>query len=421
MVPQRTLAPSWSPDSRWVAFATRLDTLYRAIVVANVETGEQRQITDGLADAIYPVWDASGKYLWFLASTDLGLRSQWLDMTSYEHAADLRPLRRGAAQGRAEPGAAAERRGRRRRRQGRAGAARRVEPPRSSSTSTACSSASSPCPASPERQYARLAAGAPGTVFFLEAPPVAERGGRAAGHGSTLRRYRLHRADVGELRRQRRRLRGERRRQEARLPHAGAAGAPRAAASAAPPPLHLVDADDKAPDAGAGRLDRDAAHAARPEGRVPADLRRGLALPARLPLRAQPAGRRLAGDEDDVRRSCCRTCMHRADLNYLLDMMGGEIAIGHSYVRGGDLPEVPPTRGGLLGADIAVENGRYRITRIYDGESWNPDLRAPLAAPGRRRGGGRLRAGGQRRGAGRRRQPAPPARRHRQPADRAHA
>ena len=83
MVPERTLAPSWSPDSKWVAFASRLNTLYRAIVVANVETGEKQQITDGLADAMYPVWDASGKYLWFLASTDFGLASQWLDMTSY--------------------------------------------------------------------------------------------------------------------------------------------------------------------------------------------------------------------------------------------------------------------------------------------------------------------------------------------------
>ncbi|MEA3247639.1 MAG: PDZ domain-containing protein, partial [Gemmatimonadota bacterium] len=73
---------------------------------------------------------------------------------------------------------------------------------------------------------------------------------------------------------------------------------------------------------------------------------------------------------------------HRADLNYLIDMMGAEIAIGHSYVRGGDMPEVPQATGGQLGADFAIENGRYRITRIYDGESWNPDLRAPLAQPG---------------------------------------
>ncbi|MEO6877093.1 MAG: PDZ domain-containing protein, partial [Gemmatimonadaceae bacterium] len=69
-------------------------------------------------------------------------------------------------------------------------------------------------------------------------------------------------------------------------------------------------------------------------------------------------------------------------LNYLIDMMGSEISIGHSFVRGGDMPDVPAENGGLLGADFAVENGRYRITRIYDDENWNPDLRAPLAAPG---------------------------------------
>jgi tricorn protease len=74
--------------------------------------------------------------------------------------------------------------------------------------------------------------------------------------------------------------------------------------------------------------------------------------------------------------------MHRADLNYLIDMMGAEIAIGHSYVRGGDMPDVPPVQGGLLGADFAVENGRYKVTRIYDNENWNPDLRSPLAVPG---------------------------------------
>jgi tricorn protease len=73
---------------------------------------------------------------------------------------------------------------------------------------------------------------------------------------------------------------------------------------------------------------------------------------------------------------------HRADLNYLFDMMGAEIAIGHSYVRGGDMPEVPQVQGGLLGADFVIENGRYKVTRIYDNENWNPDLRSPLAVPG---------------------------------------
>jgi tricorn protease len=62
--------------------------------------------------------------------------------------------------------------------------------------------------------------------------------------------------------------------------------------------------------------------------------------------------------------------------------MGAEIAVGHSYVRGGDMPDVPNSPGGLLGADFAIDGGRYRVTRIYDNESWNPDLRAPLSSPG---------------------------------------
>src|SRR5689334_1690945 len=85
MVPARTLNPVWSPDSKWVAYSSRLRSLYHAIFVANAETGESHQVTDGLADAVWPAWDANGKYLWFLASTDFGLRSQWLDMTSYDH------------------------------------------------------------------------------------------------------------------------------------------------------------------------------------------------------------------------------------------------------------------------------------------------------------------------------------------------
>jgi tricorn protease len=85
MVPTRTLNPVWSPDSKWVAYSSRLRSMYHAVFISNAETGESKQVTDGLADAVWPAFDANGKYLWFLASTDFGLRSQWLDMTSYDH------------------------------------------------------------------------------------------------------------------------------------------------------------------------------------------------------------------------------------------------------------------------------------------------------------------------------------------------
>ncbi|WP_394730850.1 PDZ domain-containing protein [Altererythrobacter sp. GH1-8] len=72
----------------------------------------------------------------------------------------------------------------------------------------------------------------------------------------------------------------------------------------------------------------------------------------------------------------------REDLNELLVEMAGEMGVGHNYIGGGDVYDNSSASPGLLGADIAVENGRYRITRIYTGEQWNPFLAAPLAAPG---------------------------------------
>jgi tricorn protease len=62
--------------------------------------------------------------------------------------------------------------------------------------------------------------------------------------------------------------------------------------------------------------------------------------------------------------------------------MLGELTCGHVFVGGGDLPEVKPVQGGLLGADYNIESGRYRFARIYNGENWNPELRAPLTQPG---------------------------------------
>ncbi|MGC0774271.1 MAG: PDZ domain-containing protein, partial [Candidatus Acidiferrum sp.] len=72
----------------------------------------------------------------------------------------------------------------------------------------------------------------------------------------------------------------------------------------------------------------------------------------------------------------------RADVNHLFDEMLGELTIGHMFIRGGDVPQPPKVKGGLLGADYKVENGRYRFARIFNGENWNPELRAPLTQPG---------------------------------------
>jgi tricorn protease len=75
---------------------------------------------------------------------------------------------------------------------------------------------------------------------------------------------------------------------------------------------------------------------------------------------------------------------HRSDLNYVLDLVNGELSVGHSFVFGGDLPSVDTSRVGVLGADLVADGGRWKIARIYTFENWNPDLVAPLDRPGLR-------------------------------------
>ena len=66
----------------------------------------------------------------------------------------------------------------------------------------------------------------------------------------------------------------------------------------------------------------------------------------------------------------------------VVDIMSGEVAVGHSYVSGGDFPDIDRVPVGLLGCDLKVENGTYRIAKIYTGERWNPNIVSPLAQPG---------------------------------------
>lgn len=73
---------------------------------------------------------------------------------------------------------------------------------------------------------------------------------------------------------------------------------------------------------------------------------------------------------------------HRDDLTYVMQQMIGELSVGHAYMGGGLRPEVESVPGGLLGSDYVIDSGYYKIEKIYRGENWNPQLRSPLAGPG---------------------------------------
>src|SRR5439155_24211243 len=78
-----------SPDSKWIVYALGNKAAYHTVYAYNVDTGKAQAITDGLSDAIDPVFDAAGKYLYFLASTDAGPANQWFAQSN----ADMRVRR----------------------------------------------------------------------------------------------------------------------------------------------------------------------------------------------------------------------------------------------------------------------------------------------------------------------------------------
>jgi tricorn protease len=74
----------------------------------------------------------------------------------------------------------------------------------------------------------------------------------------------------------------------------------------------------------------------------------------------------------------------RYDLTYILGEMIGELSNSHTYVGGGDYPNLHPVNVGLLGVDLEADtaSGRYRFRKIYPGENWKANLRSPLTEPG---------------------------------------
>ncbi len=75
---------------------------------------------------------------------------------------------------------------------------------------------------------------------------------------------------------------------------------------------------------------------------------------------------------------------HRNDLTYLLGELIAELNNGHTYVGGGERPETPRIKLGLLGAQLSRDPGSktYRIDRILPGQNWDKHTRSPLTMQG---------------------------------------
>ena len=377
--PQRTMNPVWSPDSRWLAYARRLDNQLRAIFVHDTDSGETHQLTDGMSDAITPVWDESAKYLYFLASTDYGLNTGWLDMTSYD-----RPVTRalylalldedepspflprsdeegeGEEEGE-EDGSGAGGRGSDEDGSGAGGGASRSDQDAPTAVSIDFDGIARriiDAPGLPLEDYAGLAPGPEGTVFVMA--------GGGFGGGELLK-YSVEDREAEDFVEQATAVTVSHDREHLLFRTGG---------------NWRVVGTAGAPGGNDGRLNLDGMRVrVEPTAEYAQMLRDGWRF-MRDFLYVDNQHGAPWDDVWDWYSAWLPDVRHRSDFNQLLDMLSGEIAVGHSYVRGGDYPELDNPRTGLLGADLEEDGGYYRITRIYDGGDWTPGTAGPLSIPG---------------------------------------
>jgi tricorn protease len=353
--PNRTMNPVWSPDSKWIAYPRLNDSQFKVIKVHNIETNQTLQLTDGMADAITPVWDATGKYLYFLASTNYALNIGWLDMSSYDRPVtralylivlnkdDASPLLPRSDEEKEKP--------KEEKKEGTPVV--KIDMEGISQRIVAVDI--------PLRNYTGLVNGPENYIFYLENVPNQQ--------GATLHRYNfkdrkseVYLTPVNDVS-----VSSDRKQLLYRSTNTWG----------------ILGAADTNKKPGDGKL----------EGVATLKLK---IEPREEWMQIFKEGWRYQRDFlyvnnthgapwNDVLKwytPWLEHVQHRSDLLYVVDIMGGEIAVGHSYTRGGDFPDVKEVSIGLLGVDYEVDNKLYRIKKIYSGENWNPGLNAPLRGPG---------------------------------------
>ena len=385
------LRPFWSPDSRWIGYTRQVDNHLRAVFVYSTEDGKTRQLTDGMSDARYADFDKSGKYLYFTASTNLGPAFGFAEMSTFPHQSTRNVYAIVLRNDLPSPLAAEsdeEKIGEEKK--GEAKPADKPEEKKPDGAPAAQGGAAATQPKKdpepvridfegldqrivalpiPPRNYLGLQAGKANTIFVVElAPPVAAATPGPPGPPPLT----LHKFDL------------EKRKFDKVLDGIGAfeVSVNGEKMLYRQGPAWIIASTMMPPKPGEGVL-KSADIQVRVDPKVEWRQMYNEVWRGERDFFYDPNLHGLNLAEFKKRyEPYLEGVAHRADLSYLFREMLSELTIGHMFVGGGDQPRPNFVPGGLLGCDYTIENGRYRFSKIYNGEHWNPQLRAPLTQPG---------------------------------------
>jgi len=373
--PVPVLHHAWSPDSRFLAYTQNTPTYFNRLSLYSVSDGESYAVSDGLADATSPVFDASGKYLYFLVSTDAGPSNDWFSQAR----ADVRRFQQVyvAVLAKGVPSPLAKESDEEKPGEKEKPAADVEAGGKDASPDQPKKEAKKPVEVKLDPEglsqrilampmkagvYADLAPGPANQLFYRRAASTDPDADAA-----------VYRYDL------------EKRKEDTLLDKADGlaltADAKRALVRVKED-WHLVDVGDKL-DLAKFKLD-----VARVQVKVdpPAEWAQMLDEAWRINRDWFYDPGYHGADWPAMRKKYAAflpDLATRGDLFRVIQWMLSELSVGHSYQSPGDSAfESETIPGGLLGADYDVAGGRYRFKKVFGGLNWTPDLRAPLTEPG---------------------------------------
>jgi tricorn protease len=370
--PFKLIDPTWSPDSKWITYTKQLKNHLCAVFVHSLEANKSTQITDGLSDARFANFDKNGKYLYFTASTNAGPQTAWLDMSSFPHQVSRSVYVVVLKKGEASPLAPESD-------EEKVAEEKKDEAPKASPKKEEVKVTidfegigqrilALPIPA---RNYVGMGVAKPGVLFIGEQPPAGGGLGGFGGGGITLHKFELEKKKFDKVQ------------DNVTAIQISANGEKMLIGQGFGPAQRYTIMPTM----------------------MPAKPGEGVLNLGEMEVRVDPKAEwkqmyeeawriqrdffydpKLHGLDYEGTKKKYQVYLdgiaHREDLNYLFREMLGNMSVGHHNAFGGDVPNPNFIATGLLGADYKVENGRYRIAKIYNGENWNPQLRAPLTQPG---------------------------------------
>ena len=412
---------SWSPDSKWVTYTLETAAHISRVYVYSLEQGKSFPITDGQSEATDPVFDANGKYLYFISSDSTGLSkhgfsqsasdarppryavymavlqkgkpSPFLKESDEEKGAQpLLPARPTPDPKRDEPKIDDEKKPDEDKKDDvKKDDVNKKEPGKPAAKFTIDFDAidqrivAMPIPTG---SYGNLQAGAAGQLFMISRPDSG--GGRGAGPtGATLLRFDVDlrkvttvQSGIGTYE-----LTPDGRKMLYSMPNGlnpadwyiGSASA----GGATPPAAPAAPAGRGGVATGSGKLNLDAI-----EVRVDprAEWKQILHEAWRINRDYFYDPNMHGADWPAVKKKYEPFLEHvnnGGDLYKIVRWMLSELAVGHSYTTPGERAvEKKTVSGGLLGADYEIDNGRYRFKKIYSGLNFTAEFRSPLTAPG---------------------------------------